>query len=393
MLFDPELVQMHHTSRLEISASAYSRNIAFLRSRIGPHPVISAVVKGNAYGHGIPQLVAIAEQSGIRHFSTFSSDEAREVLSSSSENSEVMIMGMLHLAEIPELIQLGIQFYVFDMDRLETAIDAAKSLGTKVQIHVEVETGFHRTGFEWEHREALLNMIHENQSSLQLKGLCTHFAGAESAQNHPRIREQIARFESFKTYFLKNQITFERIHTACSAATLLFPETQMDLVRIGIAGYGFWPTRETYELIYPTLSAENPNPLKRLITWKTQVMSLKEVPHGAFVGYGKGFRAIRDMTLAIIPVGYAHGYGRNLSNSGKVLIAGEFCSVIGTVNMNAVAVDISHLGQVMPGDEVVLIGNQGDNQLTVSSFAETSEMINYEMLTRLPSQIPRVIVD
>ncbi|MFN3996787.1 alanine racemase [Algoriphagus sp.] len=384
---------MHHTSSLEISASAYSQNIAFIRSRIGSKPLISAVVKGNAYGHGIAQLVPIAEQAGVQHFSTFSSDEAREVLASSTQSNEIMIMGMLHLEEIPDLIQLGIQFFVFDYERLEKAIEAAKSLEKKAKIHVEVETGFRRTGFEWEDREKLLKLLQNNESNLELKGLCTHFAGAESAQNHPRIQEQIDLFEKFRIFFAENKIEFERLHTACSAATLLFPETHLDLVRIGISGYGFWPTRETFELIKSQLPPENRNPLKRLLTWKTQIMSLKQVKSGEFVGYGKSFQASEDMTLAIIPVGYSHGYGRNLSNNGRVLIAGEYCPVIGTVNMNAVAVDVSQLAEIRAGDEVVLIGNQGKNEITVASFAETSDLINYEMLTRLPAQIPRKIVD
>ncbi|MBN7809887.1 alanine racemase [Algoriphagus sp. H41] len=384
---------MHHTSRLEISAAAYRQNITFIRSLIGPKPTISAVVKGNAYGHGIAQLVPIAEKSGVNHFSTFSSDEAREVLASSSGKAEVMIMGMLHLEEIPDLIRLGIQFYVFDLERLEAAIQAAKAVGIQAQIHIEVETGFHRTGFDWEERQRVLELLRKNAPFLELKGLCTHFAGAESAQNHPRIRQQILRFGDFADFFRENGLTFERSHAACSAATLLFPETQLDLVRIGIAGYGFWPTRETFQMMKSRLSPDNPNPLRRLLTWKTQIMSFKKIGQGDFVGYGKGFEAPEEMSLAIIPVGYSHGYGRNLSNIGKVLISGAFCPVVGIVNMNAIAVDVSHLADPKQGDEVILIGNQGDNEITVGSFAETSDLINYEMLTRLPSQIPRLIVD
>lgn len=384
---------MNHSSYLEVSAGAYSQNIAFIRSRIGSKPVISAVVKGNAYGHGIAQLVPIAERSGISHFCTFSSDEAREVLSSSSQPNEIMIMGMLQQEEITELISLGIQLYVFDFERLKKTIESAKTLNLKAKIHVEVETGFLRTGFEWEDREKLLQLLKTNLGVLELKGLCTHFAGAESAQNHPRIQSQIVQFETFSIFFKENKIQFERRHAACSAATLLLPATHLDLVRIGIASYGFWPSREAFNLFKSRVSPQDRNPLKRLLTWKTQIMTLKKVESGAFVGYGKSYQAQEDMTLAIIPVGYSQGYGRNLSNNGHMLISGEFCPVIGMVNMNTVAVDVSHLTNVKSGDEVVLIGNQGENEITVASFAETSDLINYEMLTRLPFQIPRKVVD
>jgi alanine racemase len=174
---------MYHTSSLEISASAYSQNIAFIRSRIGPKPVISAVVKGNGYGHGIAQLVPIAENAGVNHFSTFSTDEAEEVLNSSTLPIEIMIMGMLHQKEISELIQLGIQFFVFDFERLEKAIEAAKSLRKKAQIHVEIETGFRRADFERVDCEKLLKLLQDNHSNLEFKGLCPHFAGAESTEN------------------------------------------------------------------------------------------------------------------------------------------------------------------------------------------------------------------
>lgn len=383
---------MQYTSSLEISASAYQQNIDFIRSLIGSKPVISAVVKGNAYGHGIAQMVTIAEQAGISHFSTFSSDEAWEVQNNSTQANEIMIMGMLQPEEIPDLIQKRIQFFVFDFERLDAAIEAAKKLGLKACIHIEVETGFHRTGFEWEDREKLQAILVKNQTHLELKGLCTHYAGAESVQNHTRILCQIEKFGDFRKYFLEHQIQFERLHTACSAATLLFPETHMDLVRVGITGYGFWPTRETFELFKKELTIENRNPLKRLLSWKTEIMSLKAVKSEEFVGYGKSFQAERDMLLAIIPVGYSHGYGRNLSNTGQVLISGEYCAVIGTVNMNALAVDVSHLTNPSPGEEVILIGYQGQNEITVASFAETSDLINYEMLTRLPAQIPRKVV-
>ncbi|GMQ30036.1 alanine racemase [Algoriphagus confluentis] len=384
---------MHYTSLLEVSAGSYAQNIEFLKSRISPHTQISAVVKGNAYGHGIAQMVEIAENAGIRHFSTFSSDEARKVRAAKKQESEIMIMGMLYPEELPELIVQDIQFYVFDFYRLERAIQAAKMVGQPAQIHVEVETGFHRTGFEKGLLPQLIPVLKENREHLVLKGICTHYAGAESSVNHDRIREQINKFKEFKKILEGEKIYFERTHTACSAATLLFPETHADMVRIGIASYGFWPTQETFSLLKHTLEKENQNPLKRLITWKSEIMSFKKVAKGEFVGYGMSFCAPRDLNLAIVPIGYSHGYGRNLSNQGQVLIQGQFCPVIGTVNMNAIAVDISHLEACKPGEEVILIGNQGENEITVASFAETSHLVNYEMLSRLPSEIPRRVVD
>lgn len=380
------------TSTLEISAKAYRQNIRYIRSEIGTKPTISAVVKGNAYGHGIPQMVEIAEKAGIRHFSTFSSDEAWEVWEKSKKESEIMILGMLHLEELEELIKKGISFYVFDFGRLEKAINISKAIDIPAKVHIEVETGFHRTGFDWNQREKLAEILLENKDNISIEGLCTHYAGAESVSNFVRVKNQIARYHEFKDFFNDQNIEFKTYHTACSAATLIFPETIMDMVRIGIAGYGFWPTKETFFAKLNSLPKGNKNPLRRLITWKSCVMSLKTVKTGEFVGYGNSYMALENIRLAIVPVGYGHGYSRLLSNQGMVLIKGQYCQVVGTVTMNAIAVNVGKIKELKVGDEVVLIGKQGGKEITVASFSESTQMVNYEMLTRLPKDIPRKII-
>lgn len=383
---------MEATSVLEISAKAYRQNINYIRTEIGPKPIISAVVKGNAYGHGIPQMVQIAEKAGIRHFSTFSSDEAWEVLRESKCASDIMIMGMLHTQELEKLIQQGISYYIFDFDRLEKSIGIAIKTGVKPRIHIEVETGFHRTGFDWDKRKRLGEILSKNQHLLEIEGLCTHYAGAESVSNYVRVKNQIAKYHEFGDFFEELNIKFKLNHTACSAAALIFPETIMDMVRIGIAGYGFWPTKETFFAKLHALPKGNKNPLKRLITWKSTVMSIKEVKTGEFVGYGNSYMALETITLAIIPVGYGHGYSRLLSNQGWVLIKNTACQVVGTVTMNAIAVNVTKAKNVKVGDEVILIGKQGRKEITVASFSESTHQVNYELLTRLPKDIPRKII-
>lgn len=384
---------MQHTSFIEISKSAYKKNIDFLKSEVGEKTEISIVVKGNAYGHGIENIVPLAEENGIRHFSTFSSDEALRVYNSSLHNSQVMIMGMLENADLEEIILKGISFFVFEFDRLEAAISTAKKLKKKAKMHVEVETGFHRTGFEWEDREKLAKILQENKDSLELKGLCTHYAGAESISNYVRVRRQIKEYKRFKKWISAQGIKFEKYHTACSAATLSYPETVMDMVRIGIASYGLWPTMETYMYRFQSLPEDNKNPLKRLISWKSSVMNTKKVEMGEFIGYGSSYMAPREMTIALVPIGYGHGYSRLLSNQGKVLVRGKIVTVVGTVTMNSIAVDVTDVEGVTKGDEVVIIGKQEDNEITVASFGESTQQVNYELLTRLPLDIPRKVVD
>ncbi|HSJ67860.1 MAG TPA: alanine racemase [Anditalea sp.] len=384
---------MQGTSYIEISKSAYRRNLKFIRSQIGDKPLLSAVIKGNAYGHGIENMVKIAEEAGIRHFSTYSADEAYRAFKTIKKESQIMIMGMATDEQLEWIIENGIGIFMFDFDRLEKAISIAKSKGKKARIHIEVETGFHRTGFEWNQRQELSDLLKANLDHLSLTGLCTHYAGAESIGNYVRVKQQIETYQKFKTFFTEQELPFSLYHTACSAAALSYPETIMDMVRIGIALYGFWPSQETYMSKYKDLeSYPGKNPLRRLLSWKSQVMSIKKVKMGDFIGYGSSYMAPRDMTIALVPVGYCHGFSRKLSNLGKVLVQGKILSIVGTVTMNSIAVDATDLKHIERGEEVVIIGKQKKQELTVASFGESSNQVNYELLTRLPQDIERRII-
>ena len=184
----------------------------------------------------------------------------------------------------------------------------------------------------------------------------------------------------------------DKCHTACSAAAMRYPDTRMDLVRIGILQYGFFPSRELQVELNHKRGIPL-DPLRRIISWKSRVMDVKYVGAGEFVGYGTSYLANADMKIATIPVGYSHGYSRSLSNQGRVLIRGQRVVVVGTVNMNMISVDVTQVEGVEKGDEVVLIGQQGELEISVSSFSEFSDQVNYELLTRLPRDIPRKVVD
>jgi alanine racemase len=165
----------------------------------------------------------------------------------------------------------------------------------------------------------------------------------------------------------------------------------MDLVRIGIIQYGFWPSQEIL-VSYLNSKKNKIDPLQRVISWKSEVMSIKRVKSGEFIGYGTSYIARDNMKIATIPLGYSHGYCRSLSNQGKVLINGQSCDVIGTVNMNMLTVNVTEINNVKKGDEVVLIGNQKNLSLSVASFSDLSNMLNYELLSRISKTIPRKIL-
>lgn len=385
---------MDHTSYLELSQSAIAANFEYIRKVAGEHCRISHVVKGNAYGHGIESFVPLAQKLGADHFSTFDALEALAVHKATNEQAEIMIMGMIDNDQLEWAVEHNIQFFVFEIDRLHAAVKVARKLQKKAQIHLELETGMNRTGFEKENQEELISFLKKHSDYLSVKGLCTHYAGAESYSNFIRINKQYQRFEGLVKEFRKESVNPEMLHTACSAATIRLPHTRMDMVRIGILQYGFWPSRETYiQTMHPQHSGRDDDPLKRVLSWKSRVMNIKKVKQGEYIGYGTSFLASQDMKVATIPVGYSHGFSRSLSNRGRALIRGRRVSVIGIVNMNEMMLDVSQVDGVEKGDEVVLIGRQGDLTISVSSFSDYSNQLNYELLTRLPHNIPRHIVN
>ncbi len=378
------------SSHIELNTQYFKQNIAFIRSRLDAGVTLSAVIKGNAYGHGIPEFVPIAEAEGIDHFSVYGLEEAMQFEKVASPNSHLMIMGYIAPENLKWVIRKGFSFFIYDIIELRNTVEAAKAAGTTAKIHIEVETGMNRTGFEESVFDELVDLLKNNAQALELSGCCTHLAGAESIQNFPRIKEQIKRYHRYIEAFTKNGITFEKKHIDCSAALMRFPDTQLDMVRIGILIYGFWPNRETL-IDYLSTHKTDVDPLTSILSWKSKVMTVKHVEAGEYIGYGTAFLANRKTKVAIIPVGYAYGYARSLSNQGRVLIHGKLVTVVGTVNMNMLAIDVTEVEDVEHGDEVVLIGFQGENRITVSAFGEMSSQLNYELLARLPHNIPRIV--
>ncbi|MHA6249221.1 alanine racemase [Pontibacter sp. CAU 1760] len=383
---------MFHSSYIELSKQSLQHNINFIRQQVGPDVIVSSVIKGNAYGHGIETFGPIAQACGIHHFSVFSADEALRLKESLPAPATVLIMGYIGQEELEWAIRNEVEFFIFDLARLTKAAEAAMRVGKRALVHIELETGMNRTGFEAQELPAVMDILESKREHLLFKGLCTHFAGAESYQNHERVMAQWRIFQKQQQYLAQQGHTPQQIHTACSAAMMQYPETHMDMVRVGIMQYGFWPSPETYSS-FRSQNPDCPDPLRRLINWKSSIMALKQVPQGDYIGYGTSYQAPRDMLLAVVPVGYAWGYSRSLSNQGQVLIQGQIASVVGIVNMNSMMVDVTDIPGVQQGDEVVLLGFQGDQSITVASFAELSTQLNYELLTRLPLNIPRYVTD
>jgi alanine racemase len=382
---------MHTNSVIELNPEAYQNNLSFLKKMYGKNVILSSVVKGNAYGHGIEEFVTMANKSGVSHFSVFDVAEAQLVKKQLPKKVTILIMGFVSDEVMEWVIQNDIEFFVFEKKRLDAAVKISKKINKKAIIHIEVETGMNRTGFALNELNSLILLLQREQNHIEFKGLCTHFAGAESMSNYFRVKKQIEQFEKIYAYFCIKNLIPKMKHSACSAASIMFPETRMDMVRIGIMQYGLWPSPEVFAS-YISSKKKKIDPLKRVISWKSQVMSIKKINVGEFIGYGTSFMAKEKMKIATIPIGYAHGYSRSLSNKGRVIINQHRCMVVGTVNMNMMLVDVSDIPTIQIGDEVILIGSQEKIDVSVASFSENSNQLNYELLTRISKSIPRKIL-
>lgn len=380
------------TSWLEISKSALQNNVDFINKMLGAKTIFSAVIKGNAYGHDIEIYSKLAYECGVRHFSVYSAHEAERFLNAVKGEFTLLILGNLSDEEMLWAIENEVEFYVNNLSSFERALKSAQQISKIAKIHLEFETGMNRTGIDFSNLEKVIFSLKENTELLDLKGVCTHLAGAESVTNFKRIGDQIKIFNKIKKRFSLEKGMKPLYHIACSAGILRYPKYVFDMARVGILQYGYFPNNETF-IYYALKNKMQESPLKRVISWKTKIVEIKNVKAGEFIGYGTSFYTNIPTKIAILPVGYAFGYSRSLSNQGKVLINGNREDVIGTINMNMLTVDITNLPDAKIGDEVVLIGKQEDQEITVSSFSEFSNQLNYELLARLPMDIERRIID
>ncbi len=382
---------MTNSSIITIDENAVQNNVSFLKKKMGKKVVISAVVKANAYGHGIEQIVPLFEKYGINHFSVFSYSEALRVYHCLETPQTIVIMGWIPNEKMADVIEKGIEFFVFNLERLELALETAKQMNLVARLHLEVETGMNRSGLETQELNEAISLIKDNPDYLQVAGFCTHLAGAESISNHPRIQKQLKKYQKMLTILETAGIEPGYRHVANSAASFIYPKARMDLVRIGIMIYGYWSSIEVF-IQYSHYKVNKTDPLQRILSWKSKIMAIKTVKYGEFVSYGISYLAQSDVKTALIPIGYASGYSRSLSNKGLVIINGHRCGVIGVVNMNMIIADISHVPSAQEGDEVVIIGKQDHLEIKVSAFSDISDQLNYEVLAHLSESIKRTVV-
>ncbi len=373
---------------VEIDRSALKHNIFQFRSLIGKSRNMTVVVKSNAYGHGLLDVSCLALEFGADWLGVNSLEEARAIRERGID-SPIILLGYVPLADLEEAVKYELRLTVYNPETIKELGKIASILKKNVLLHIKTETGVHRQGIKGNDLLAFFDSIGD-YPYLKIEGLSMHFANIEDTTDHSFAQQQLEKFIEYVDLLEQNGIHIPVKHVACSAAAILFPETYFDMVRVGIGVYGLWPSKETY--LSCLKEQREPVNIKPVLTWKTRVVQIKDVPEGAFIGYGCTYKTTRPTKLAVLPVGYYDGYDRHLSNASYVLIGGKRAPLRGRVAMNFITVDVTDIPGVQLEDEVVLIGQQGDERLSAEYLASLCGTINYEIVTRINPKIPRIVV-
>ena len=366
-------------SWVEVSKSALLHNISQFRKVIDKDISLAAVVKSNAYGHGL-ELVSKAISSKVDFLCTVNLLEAVK-LRRAGIKKPILVLSF-YFSDITEAIRNNVSLVIYRADQIKKISKAASRLGKQAQVHLKVETGIGRLGIENNQALKLAQQV-VNEKNIQLQGVFSHFAASEENQKYTQL--QINKFDEFLKTLKQEKIKPKNIHFASSAASLVNYKTHYNMIRMGIGLYGLWPSELTKRL---ALKKNNTLSFKPVLTWKTKVILTKELSKGTSVGYGCTYQVNKKTTIAVLPVGYYDGYARGLSRKGEVIIKGKRCKVLGRIAMNLTVVDVTRLVNVKSGDEVILI----NDIITTESVAKKISTINYEIVTRINPLISRILV-
>lgn len=360
------------SSQVLISKSALTHNLRAYRRAIGDVRVM-AVVKSNAYGHG-QVLVAKTIEKDADWFGVASGSEALE-LRRAGIKKPILALSFYDDQQIPDLVKQKVSLAVYDWRQAKLISVAAKKLKITANIHLKVDTGTSRLGVFPKDVAGFVDKL-VRLPNLKIEGVFSHFAASE--ENLEFTRRQNFLFDA-----VIEELEWRGIdplpHIACTAAGIVVPGSRHRMVRLGIGLYGLWPS--------PEAQKKARFELKPVLTWQAKIIQIKDLPKGAYVGYGLTYQTKRPINLAVLPVGYFDGVDRKLGNTSEVLIGGKRCKVLGRVCMNLTMVDVTAVKNVKVGEKAELIGKA----ITADELAEKIGTINYEVVTRINPLIPRIL--
>ena len=360
-----------------VNLAALAHNLSCIKRYLSPDCEVMAIVKANAYGHGAEETARALARQGIGRFAVASLDEGI-ALRQAGISASIVVLGALFEEQVSDLVAHQLTPVVSDGRILPALAEAARSHPVPYPIHLKVETGMGRLGLSPEELFSLLDnpLL---RSPLKVEGMMTHLPDADG-KDSTFTERQLGAFRSMVEQIRQRGFTIPLVHTANSAAIVRFPDAHFSLVRPGIMLYG-----------YHTLPAEVPAPnLKPVLSLHTTIAQLRTIPQGGTVSYNGTFVAARPTRIAVLPIGYADGYSRQLSHRGSVLIRGHRVPIVGLVCMDMIMVDVTDIAQLQVGETVTLIGQQGGESIWADEVAGWIDTIPYEVLCGIGSRVPRL---
>ncbi len=363
---------------VEVDLETIAYNVQQIKEIVGPEVNILAVLKADAYGHGAITVARTAINNGVAYCGVASVNEAVR-LRKGGIHAPILVLGYTPAWLAREAILNNVTLTLYNTDIARTLSRAAGDLRRTACVHIKIDTGMGRLGLLPEQVVPFVREIRD-LPNLDLAGIFTHFSIADDADLE-YTRWQLARFQNVLDDLAEINVTFRTIHCANSAATLRLPESRFNTVRLGLAMYGLKPS--------PHVSL--PAGFRPALTWKTTIAQVKTLPRGSYVSYGNTYQTEQDETIAVIPVGYADGFRRAPTRWREVLVRGQRAPIVGRVCMDQTMINVSHIPNVRVGDEVVLIGQQGEDGITAEEAAEWLGTINYEVVSEILARVPRMV--
>lgn len=376
-----------HRSCCLIDRAALKHNMETLKKGLAPGAAIAAVVKSNAYGHGVKIAWRAFVEGGATWLCVDSLHEAQD-LRDDGYDGNLFVMGHVPPAHAKAAVELDVRVMCYDRGQVDAFGAASSELSKPLRLIIKLETGTQRQGLKIGDALELVKYI-QKFPYLVFEGTCTHFANIEDTTDHSFAYEQLRIFSEYNDILTANGFKPAIRTIANSAAGILWPNTHFELVRAGITCYGMWPSTECY--VSAKLLGKDVD-LRPALTWKTVVAQEKLLETGSVIGYGCTYQTTHPTRIVVLPVGYYDGYDRSVSNLAHVLIHGKRAPIRGRICMNMCMADVTDIPDVKMGDEVVLLGRQGDEVITAEQLASWAGTINYELTTQIQSTVPRIAV-
>ncbi|MCI6376248.1 MAG: alanine racemase [Clostridiales bacterium] len=362
-----------------IDMDAIRHNYQILKQKVPANVCVMPVIKANAYGHGMLETATALSAMGANHFAVALPEEGIE-LRLGGVKGEILVLGAAMPRALEDAVRYDLTQTVFTPEMVRALEKEAAAQGKQALMHIKLDTGMNRIGLRTDEEAQALAEALEKAPHVRATGIYTHFADAdnplEDGGMNAFTRRQLERFIALRAYFGPGLTA----HVANSAMSLLAPEAYFGMIREGISLYGYPPVRTNLPFI-PALS------------WHAEVVHVKTISAGETIGYGRTFTAERDMRIATVAVGYGDGYHRAASNRGEMLIRGRRVPIVGRVCMDQTMVDVTGLEQVAVGDDVVLLGRQGEDAINAEELAAWAQTISYEVLLAITSRVPRIYLN